>query len=535
MPTARMTTRPVLKALSLEAGAASGDVAFGAGLDSLILRNAALNGAISDSDGQLVVDVEDASLTFRSGEQLNLSSARFGEGAQVNIEVNAAGTDCAAVNASGDVDFEQGSALSVSLSGLVGAGGDFALISAGALNIADEAAVLSGTDAPYLYEASLQRDPSDANALVLTLRRRTASELGMNVNEAASYDAALSAFESVEALGAAFAALRTQEEFFTAYDQLLPEYAASAIQFAIAANGAATGALSDRLRNARLAPDDLAGVWIQEFGYFADRNDSAFGPGYRGQGVGLALGIDQPVGPFYAVGVNIAAAASEVEQISGFDEPMVALTGQLGAYAGMDMGGFDVAGSVSLGFDSFESERQIRIGDFAALTSADWSGWHVAAGAQIGRDMSFGKWVVRPEAALTYLSLFESGFSEEALDGAPAELALVIDDRETTSFTGAASVSVARRFGSELSWWLPHLKLGYRSEFGGSPGETTARFGESGEAFALRAADLPGSGLLLGLGLSAGSNYSTFTFAYDADVRDDFVRHVARLVIRLTF
>ena len=79
------------------------------------------------------------------------------------------------------------------------------------------------------------------------------------------------------------------------------------------------------------------------------------------------------------------------------------------------------------------------------------------------------------------------------------------------------------------------MKLGYRGEFGDSPGETTARFGETGEAFTLRAADLPGSGLLLGLGLSAGSNYSTFTFAYDADVRDDFVRHVARLVIRLTF
>mgnify|MGYP001414344730 CR=1 FL=1 len=45
----------------------------------------------------------------------------------------------------------------------------------------------------------------------------------------------------------------------------------------------------------------------------------------------------------------------------------------------------------------------------------------------------------------------------------------------------------------------------------------------------------PNSGALLGFGLSAGSNYSTFTFAYDADVRDDFVRHVARLVIRLTF
>ena len=65
--------------------------------------------------------------------------------------------------------------------------------------------------------------------------------------------------------------------------------------------------------------------------------------------------------------------------------------------------------------------------------------------------------------------------------------------------------------------------------------ETTARFGQDGQLFTLRGADMPGSGALVGLGLSAGSNYSTFTFAYDADVREDFVRHVARLIIRLTF
>ncbi|MEO1038286.1 MAG: autotransporter domain-containing protein [Pseudomonadota bacterium] len=521
--------------LALEAGEVAGAVAFGEGDDTLILRNATLNGVISDSDQRLTIDAENATLTVQTGEPLNITSARFGDGALINIEVGDIASSGAFLNASGDVTFEQGSDLGITLENMVGEGGDFALLSAGSLNIADEAGILDAPVAPYLYDATLQRDPNDANALVLTLRRRTADELGMNINEAASYNAAFTTFESVEALGAAFAALRTQEDFFAAYDQLLPEYAASAIQFAIAANDAAAGALSDRLRNARLSPDELAGIWVQEFGYFADRNDSAFGPGYRGQGVGLAMGIDQPLGPFYAVGLNIAAAASEVEQISGFDEPMVAITGQFGGYAGMEMNGFDLSGSLAVGYDSFESDRQVIIGDFNALTTADWSGWHVAAGAQIGRDMSFGQWVVRPEAALTYLALFESGFSEEARDGTPAELALVVDDRETTAFTGAASVSVARRFGSDISWWLPHMRVGYRNDFGGSAGDTIARFGPNGEDFTLRAAELPGSGLLLGLGLSAGSNYSTFTFSYDADVRDDFVRHVARLVIRLTF
>ena len=110
-----------------------------------------------------------------------------------------------------------------------------------------------------------------------------------------------------------------------------------------------------------------------------------------------------------------------------------------------------------------------------------------------------------------------------------------MDDRESTSISAAATVNVARRFGSRGSWWAPHLRAGYRGEFDDTSAETIAQFGETGSPFTLRSETLPGSGFLLGLGLSAGSDYSTFTFAYDADVRDEFVRHVARLVIRLTF
>ncbi len=520
--------------LRLEAGAINGDVFFGDGADTLFLRGADLTGEIGDSDGQLTIDAEDATLTISTGEQLTLSNARFGEGATLDLTVDGAERDTAFLIATDTVSFEEGSELQVSLTELIGENGVFSLIDAGALSFEDEDAILETTGAPYLYEATIERDPSDAGALRLTLRRKNAGELGMNANQAGTYADTLAMFDEVEALGAAFAAIRTREDFFSAYDQLLPEYSASAIQFAIAANDAAQGALAARLRNARLAPDELAGLWVQEFGYFADRSETAFGPGYRGEGVGLAIGLDQPMGPFYAVGVNVAAAASEVEEINGFDEPMVAITGQLGAYAAMDMGGIDISTSLALGYDSFESERRILIGDFSAVNTADWSGWHVAASASAGRDFTLGKWVVRPEAALSYLALFESGYEEEAIDGAE-ELALIVDDRESTAITAAATLEVARRFGTDISWWLPHARIGYRGDFSDGENETTARFNGPGDSFTLRSTELSGSGVLAGFGLSAGSNYSTFTFAYDADIREDFIRHVARLVVRITF
>ena len=139
-----------------------------------------------------------------------------------------------------------------------------------------------------------------------------------------------------------------------------------------------------------------------------------------------------------------------------------------------------------------------------------------------------------PLPPLSLPSLFSHARSCDACASPHALRKLVASSLQSAAFA-RCSLALARRFGSDTSWWAPSLRLGYRSELAGDIGETTARFGQDGQLFTLRGADMPGSGALVGLGLSAGSNYSTFTFAYDADVREDFVRHVARLIIRLTF
>ncbi|WP_440959666.1 autotransporter domain-containing protein [Oceanicaulis sp. LC35] len=524
--------------VEINAGSVNGDISFGLGADVLVINNGSLNGAISDADGDLVLDVTNGQIGLTGSDALALRDAIFRNGGVLEVVIDSEDRVNAFVNATGDVTFEEGSSLSVGLQNVIGQGGTFEIITAGTLTIANESDALNTSDSPFLYNASLERSSEDSNKIVLTLELKTAEQLGMHANQAAAYDEALAAFESIESLGAAFASLRTAEQFYGAYDQLLPEYAASAIQFALAANDAAAGALQGRLRNARLAPDDLAGVWIQEFGYYADRSSTAFGPGYRGQGVGLAVGLDRPVGPFYAVGVQLVGAASEIEETNGFDQPMVSMSGQFGGYAAMELGGFDISGNVGIGYDYFETDREIRIGDFTALTNADWSGWHATASFQAGRDFAFGKWVLRPEADLTYLTLFESGYSETTSGtnaDAISDLALIVDDRDSSTFLGSGTLTLARRFGTDTSWWAPSIRVGYRGEFSSSGGETTAQFGEDGNPFTLRSEQLANSGALLGFGFSAGSDYSTFTFAYDADVRDDFVRHVARLVIRLTF
>lgn len=521
--------------VELFAGTIIGSIAFGAGADQFIIRNAAFTGGLDSGDGQLTIDVENGTLGVALNNQVQITSARFGDGGTLNLVLGADSAASDTLVASGTITFEQGSELVVSLSELIGQQNTFRVLSAGTLDIADETVILEAVDTPFLYNASLARADGDPNSLVLSLQRKTAEEIGFDPNRAAVYEAAISLFEDVSSLGNAIASIRDADAFYRAYDQLLPEYAASAIQFALASHDAAAGAVSTRLRNARLSPSELAGVWIQEFGYYADRAGSNLGPGYRGYGVGLAVGIDRPLGPFYAVGVSVAGAASEIEQIGLDHDPMTTMMGQVSGYAAIDFGAIDASFTASAGINRFETERRIGIGSYSGSTSADWNGWHYSLSAQAGRDIPIGAWIVRPEVALTYLSISEGSFNEIALDATAPELALFVDSRTTSALTGGATLTVGRMFNRAGSWWLPYARVGYRGDFSGNTSETTARFGENGNPFTLRAAELPSAGLLAGIGLSAGSNYTTFTFAYDADYRDEYVNHVLRLVLRMNF
>ncbi|WP_291842619.1 autotransporter outer membrane beta-barrel domain-containing protein [Maricaulis sp.] len=518
----------------VETGTVSGDVNFGDGADQLVMSgNSVVAGVVSDSDGLLDIEIDNAELQLAAETNLSFTTARFGDGSVLRFQIDDETSTAASIHGSGTVTFESGSRVSATLSNLIGEGATFVVLTADELVIEETLASLQDTDAPWLYESNLEFDPNDDNALVLTLRRRTAEELGMNANQGAAYAAALEGWQGNEELGQAIASLMTQDEFFSAYDQLLPEYSASAIQFALAANDSAVGALSNRLEAVRRSPEETGGLWVQEFGYFADRAGSAFGPGYRGHGIGLAAGFDRPFGPFYALGVNIVGAASEVSEVDGVDEPMSAITAQVGTYAGAHTDMFDVDLYAAVGYDTFEHNRRVLIGAFDAAPSADWTGWHASGSARIARDIAVTeRWYVRPAFSVDYLRLSESAYVET---GGGVGVDLSVGDRETTSFSGTGLLTLGARFEGTDSWWSPTARVGFRNEFADSDAETTASFADFDDTFTLRSQAMPGTGAIFGFGIAAGSGYSTFSFDYDADVREDFIRHTARLVMRMVF
>jgi uncharacterized protein with beta-barrel porin domain len=522
--------------LQVESGIVSGDLSFGDGADQLIVSGGStVSGALSDSDGDLAISVDNASLVLGSSTNATIREARFGDGSTLRFQVDHELDVAAFVNASGTVTFEAGSRISSTLTNLIGEGATYVVLTANSLVIEEALDVLQDTTAPYLYEAALDFDPNDSNTLTLTLQRRTADQLGMNANQASAYEASYSTWQGNAELGAAIASLTTQVEFFQAYDQLLPEYAASAIQFALASNDSAVGALANRLDAVRRSPDNTGGLWVQEFGYYADRAGTAFGPGYRGHGIGLAVGFDQPFGPFYAAGVNFVGSASEISEVDGFDDPMSAVSGQIGAYAGSQMGEITVDFYGAVGYDSFEHNRRVLIGSYDVSPSASWNGYHISGSARVGRDFTAGNYYFRPSASIDYLGLYEGSYTET---GGGDGVDLVVDNRESSSFSSTAMLTFGARYAGADSWWSPHVQAGFRNEFAGSDTQTDVHFAgynDPEDTFTLRSQQMPGTGFIFGFGIAAGSGYSIFSLDYDADLREDFIRHTARLVMRMVF
>lgn len=524
--------------LELAGGTITGDVLFGQGADSLIVDNgASLTGAIFDSDGQLFIDVRDGLLALGADTALTLTTAHFGPAArlQLFIEPNAGGgLQSATFNASGAVTFDAGSRIAPALSGLIGDGGSFDLISANTFNFAESfSAMLDAESLPFLYNVGLTQNTGSGN-LVVTLSRRSASDLGMNVNQAAVYDAWFAALStsSDDSVTSGFAGLTSANDFFGAYNQILPEFGAAALQFTLANTDGTTGAIGNRLDAIRRGYGPNGGIWLQEIGYYMDRNSTSLSQPYTGYGLGLAVGYDIPFAGFDAVGISLSGFSNQITQSEGFDTPLSSVSVQLGGYMGRKFGGFDFITHSAIGYDSFDSERNLKFGGVDRTAVGDWNAYHLASTTRLSRDIAVGKWRFSPSVSLDFLRLVEQSYTEA---GGGVGVDLSVNSRTSETISATAAMTLGRRFGTDRSWWAPLLRVGVRNDIKGDSSVTTARFSGFNTEFNLTPETLPDTAILLGFSMTAGSRYTSFGFDFDTDVRDGFIRHTGKVVIRFIF
>ncbi len=516
-------------------GSVIGNVSFGGGADTLtVAENAFVGGAFDDSDGLLTLNVA-GSLAFNSAETLSATSATFSETSTYSPFIDGDAGAASTLLTSGTVTFEDGATITPLLANVIS--GDqlddpFVLIDAGTLTINGDISTLQAGNAPFLYNVDIDRADADNTQLVATFAVKSTSELGLDTPQAAAFAPTFAAITTDNDLGAAFASITDETTFNAAYNQLLPEFGAAVARFVHSNTDGATGAVSTHLKNARISKERPGGAWIEEFAYFADRELAGMSEAYRGYGFGFTGGFDTTFGPFHTVGVNVGFAATEVEDVVGLDDPLAVQSFQTGVYAGYELGNLGVDFYAGGGYNDIESARDVEIGSFSGVTEANWGATHLNAAITAGYDFKFGKrYFMRPTASVSYLSLTEEAYTEEGSDA----IRFLVDERTSEIGSATALVNFGAKFGDERIWWSPSVRFGAVNEFEGAGILTRATYFNTNETITLAGQEFPSTGAIFGFSIAAGSQYSSFGFDYDADIRDGYNRHIARLVLRLLF
>jgi uncharacterized protein with beta-barrel porin domain len=520
--------------VNIAGGTVSGLIDFGDGADRLqISGGSSVTGALTDSDGQLEIIVTDgSSLTINSADNFNVTTALVDSTSTYAPFIDPVSGAASIMTASGDVTLEDGATIDPRLATvLVNPTTSFTIIRAGNLIAGTGFGEVRGENSPFLYNTVLTRDPLDANSLVLTLQLRDTTELGLDTVQAAAFTSAFEALQNSDALGGAFVGLTDQANFNSAYNQLLPEFSAAAVQFVMANIDGATGAVGSHLNSARRSQEKTGGLWIEQFAFYADKSIANLSEQYRGYGFGITGGFDTAFGPFHNVGINFGFATTEVEDVLGVDEPLDVLTIQSGVYGGIEFGKLSLDLYAGGGYDDFESNRNVTIGTYSQSAQGDWSGYHINGSATAGYNLNFGKYFVRPSASIAYLSLNENAIIEQG----SADIIQAIDSRQVDIGTATGMLEFGRNFDRDRSWAAPSFRAGYRNDFISGGIITTGRFINGTTPFELLSDGIPASGILLGVTFASGSDFASFSFDYDTDIRSGFIRHTARLVVRLIF
>ncbi len=526
--------------LTSTAGLIAGNVDFGTGNDTLSLSGSSTyRGTITNQGGLEIAVADSSTLALTSAGIVPVTNANFDSTSTFSPVLDGTAGEASALVSTGDITFEDGATIAPTLTNVVGVDQTaFTIAQAGGSLTIGELATLASEESPYLFNSSYDVIGND---LVITLDLRNAEELGLDQVQSLAYAPAIQALRSNSDLGDAFANITSQSDFNAAYNQILPEFSAAARQFVIANVDGATGAVSNHLDSVRRSPDKPGGAWLQEFAYFADRDLAGLSEQYRGHGFGFSAGLDSAIGPFHAVGVNLGFASTEIEDVVGIDEPLDVVTIQAGAYAGWASGNLGIEAYAGGGYNDFEQNRRVRINTFSGEAEGDWSGTHVNGSVRAGYDVELSdKFWFRPTVSLDYLRLSEKAYSETG----DAGVALDVDERTSETGSATAMFNFGAKFQGKRTWIRPSIRAGYRHEFLNDPVNTSFRFtgltDAAGQTFSSETAQLqallfPDSGFVLGFSVAAGSAYSSIGFDFDSDIRDGFIRHTGRVVVRLLF
>lgn len=461
-----------------------GTVDFGGGNDQMVINeNSRFAGSIANSRN-LALTVNSGTLALDNKGIVQLGSLSVGGQGVIGVTVDGATKASTAYDVTGTASFAAGSKVAVTLTSVSNAEGKYVIVKAAAL---DGLANLgtSATQLPWLFKSSI--GGGGAGEVVLSLSRKSATELGLNGSEAGAYEAVVKALDSDAKVAGAFLDIADSKRFGSQLRQMLPDHAGGAFDAVTQASRATARMFADP--SAPNVSTDRGRAWLQQVAWGRSKsvgNTAGFdvsGFGFNGGGE-----LDTDVGSFGVSGALLYGNDNDGDTDNKVNSNQYELAGHWHG----NWGGFSANARVSGALINFNGTRHFdgAIAGTAVTrdTSGKWNGRLLSASSGVSYEISVGRLAVRPVIAVDYYHLHEGSYTEA---GGGKAFDLKVGSRNSDELTVSPTLAVALKFGGaseDASWFRTEIEGGRRQIIGGSLGATTASFA-GGQAFTLTPED----------------------------------------------
>lgn len=272
------------------------------------------------------------------------------------------------------------------------------------------------------------------------------------------------------------------------------------------------------------------GFWVQGFGFHGNQDRLKGVDGYSASAGGFALGADTLINPDVRVGLAVSYGRTGVDANGVNTGNKTDLDSyQALAYASYLGAGWYVNGNVGVALHKFDTSR-VALGQ---TMKGNHDAWQFSGKVDGGYPILVSEKIsVIPMLSLAYSHLAQDGYTET---GAAA---LRVGDVDTDSFrTGAGAKALLTVMESSDVKAVLEGRAMWHHEFGDNSQDTSAAFTAGGATFTTNGVSVDRNSYNVGasLQLSGKSAQQTLTLSYDADLRDQYVGHTAKVQARFDF
>jgi hypothetical protein len=466
----------------------SGDASFTGTIDFAglagnlaISDTAEFRGTITNGRSS-VIDVTGGSFGADGVKTFSIGTLNVGASGVINVYVDGATQTSSVIDAT-KVVLADGASVSATVNSLATAGGTYTVVTASSIT-GTAAFNEQSTDLPFIYTGSVSQT---ANALTLELRRKTATEVGLNASGASAYDAILTAALADDIIAQSFLDITDGDSLKIQIAQMLPDHSGGIFDSLTRSTRLAAQHIMDNDSFHDYSEPGTFSVWLEPLGWRSTRK-AGVTSGYTSQAFGISGGAEWLTTLGYFGGsyawmkgkVTNNGGTGEIDT-SQHDVAVHWRTGRnspLLAYA-----------RIGAAYGSFDSTRTLTFtatdADYSYSSVGDWKGWMYSGIGGVSYDIWLGRQLnLRPKLGLEWFRLSEDGYAES---GGDDSVDLTVGKRTSTALNNNASLALAYSIAPPGMDYLPltfELEGGRRSLLSGTPGATTATFTD-GESFSI--------------------------------------------------